>query len=138
MAQELSKEAHLVLVCGHYEGIDARVLEHVDEEVSLGDFVLTGGELPALALVDAVARLIPGVLGNADSPVDESFSAGGLEYPQFTRPVEFRGVEVPAVLRNGNHAAIAAWRAEAGVRRTAQMRPDLLPDSKEKADGSHD
>ena len=137
-AAELAQEKHLVLVCGHYEGIDARVLEHVDGEVSLGDFVLTGGELPALAIVDSVARLIPGVLGNSESALEESFSAGGLEHPQFTRPVEFRGAEVPEVLRSGNHGAIAEWRAAAAQQRTAENRPDLLDSVEEKAEMSND
>jgi tRNA (guanine37-N1)-methyltransferase len=136
--KELAQEEHLVLVCGHYEGVDARVLEHVDGEISLGDFVLTGGELPAVAVVDSVARLLPGVLGNSESAVEESFSAGGLEHPQYTRPVEFRGSEVPEVLRGGNHGAIAAWRKEAAERRTAELRPDLVPDPAENADESHD
>ena len=138
LAQELSREQHVILVCGHYEGIDARVLEHVDGEISLGDFVLTGGELPALAVVDSVARLLPGVLGNSESPIEESFSSGGLEHPQYTRPVEFRGVAVPEVLRSGNHGAIAAWRREAAQRRTAERRPDLLSLAGENADESHD
>jgi tRNA (guanine37-N1)-methyltransferase len=125
-ARELAKEKHLVLVCGHYEGVDARVLQHVDEEVSVGDFVLTGGELAALVIVDAVARLLPGVLGNAESPVEESFSADLLEYPQYTRPREFRGSTVPEILVGGNHGAIAQWREEASLARTRENRPDLL------------
>lgn len=125
-ARELAQEQHLVLVCGHYEGVDARVLEHVDDEVSVGDFVLTGGELAALVIVDAVARLLPGVLGNAESPVEESFSADLLEYPQYTRPREFRGSTVPEVLAGGNHGAIAKWREEAALARTRENRPDLL------------
>ena len=125
-AQELAREEHIVLVCGHYEGIDARVLDHVDEEVSIGDFVLTGGELAALVVVDAVARLLPGVLGNSESSLDESFSEDLLEYPQYTRPREFRGVSVPDVLTEGNHSAIASWRKNASYVRTRENRPDLL------------
>jgi tRNA (guanine37-N1)-methyltransferase len=131
-ARELAQEEHLVLVCGHYEGVDARVLDHVDGELSVGDFVLTGGELAALVVVDAVARLLPGVLGNAESPVDESFSEGLLEYPQFTRPREFRGVEVPEVLAGGNHGAIARWRQEASLARTQKSRPDLIQKNQKK------
>ena len=125
-AQELSEESHLVLVCGHYEGVDARVLEHVDGEISLGDFVLTGGELPALAVVDSVARLLPGVLGNSESAIEESFSSGGLEHPQYTRPAEYRGMKVPEVLLSGNHQEISKWREEQRRARTAALRPDLL------------
>ncbi len=136
--KELAREEHSLPDRGHYEGVDARVLEHVDGEISLGGFVLTGGELPAVAVVDSVARLLPGVLGNSESAVEESFSAGGLEHPQYTRPVEFRGSEVPEVLRGGNHGAIAAWRREAAERRTAELRPDLVPDPAENADESHD
>ncbi len=124
-AERLSRLPHLVLVCGHYEGIDARVESLVDEELSLGDFVLTGGEIAALAVVDAVARLVPGVLGNASSPVDESFSAGLLEYPQYTRPRVFRDQEVPEILLSGNHARIAAWRQEQAEARTLARRPEL-------------
>ena len=118
----------IVLLCGRYEGIDDRVLEHVDEELSLGDFVLTGGELAALVVVDAVARLLPGVLGNDASPADESFEGPLLEYPQFTRPRSFRGQDVPPVLLSGNHAAVDRWRREQAVRRTLRRRPDLLAD----------
>ncbi|MEN0063713.1 MAG: tRNA (guanosine(37)-N1)-methyltransferase TrmD [Myxococcota bacterium] len=125
-ARELSALSHVVLVCGHYEGLDARVEAYVDEVVSLGDFVLTGGEIAASAVVDAVARLVPGVLGNADSPLDESFSEGLLEYPQFTRPAEFRGAAVPDVLLSGHHARIAQWRHEQSVALTESRRPDLF------------
>lgn len=124
-ARALSSRPHLVLVCGHYEGLDARVEAHVDEIVSIGDFVLTGGEIAACAVVDATARLVPGVLGNADSPLDESFSDGLLEYPQYTRPAEFRGAAVPDVLTSGHHARIAAWRHEQAVAVTETRRPDL-------------
>jgi tRNA (guanine37-N1)-methyltransferase len=124
-AQRLSALPHLILVCGHYEGIDARIEALVDEEVSIGDFVLTGGEIAATAVVDAVARLIPGVLHNADSPLDESFATGLLEYPHYTRPREFRGVAVPEVLFSGHHAKIDAWRREQAEARTRLRRPDL-------------
>jgi tRNA (guanine37-N1)-methyltransferase len=124
-ARRLSLLPHLVLVCGHYEGVDARVESLVDEEISIGDFVLTGGEIAAAAVVDAVARLVPGVLGNEASPQDESFAAGLLEYPQYTRPREFRGLEVPEVLLSGHHAKIEAWRRQQAVARTRARRPDL-------------
>ena len=125
-AQELVAREKLVLVCGRYEGVDERVLEWIDEEISLGDFVLTGGEFAALAVIDAVARLVPGVLGNAESAVRESFSAGLLEGPQYTRPPEFRGRKVPEVLLSGDHAKIAHWRREQAEERTRQRRPDLF------------
>lgn len=125
-AQRLSGEQNLVLLCGHYEGFDERILSIVDEEISMGDFVLTGGEIPAMAIVDSVVRLIPGVLGHEDSAHDESFSAGLLEYPQYTRPEDFRGMKVPDVLKGGNHAEIAKWRKEQAVQKTKQARPDLL------------
>ena len=125
-AQELATQ-ELVLVCGRYEGVDERVLEFVDEELSLGDFVLTGGELTALSVIDACARLVPGVLGNAESALSESFTNDGLlEGPQYTRPPEFRGARVPEILLSGDHAKIAAWRREQSVRRTQERRPDLL------------
>jgi len=128
LAQELSKEEHLILLCGHYEGVDQRALDkYIDLEVSIGDYVLTGGELGAMVLADCVARLIPGVLGSEESPQDESFSdAGLLEYPQYTRPREFEGMTVPQVLLDGNHAKIAAWRREQALRVTRERRPDLL------------
>ena len=116
----------LILVCGRYEGVDERVRPHVDEEVSLGDFVLTGGELVALAVLDAVGRLLPGVLGNADSPGSESFEEGLLEYPQYTRPPDFRGAPVPEVLQGGDHARIARWRRWHQLQLTRERRPDLL------------
>jgi tRNA (guanine37-N1)-methyltransferase len=126
VAQEYAQFESLILVCGRYEGVDERVLEWVDEELSLGDFILTGGELAALCVVDAVARLMPGVLGNADSAQHESFSRDGLlEGPQYTRPPEFRGRRVPEVLLSGDHARIAAWRSEQAVARTNSRRPDL-------------
>jgi len=125
-AERLADKDHLVLLCGHYEGIDSRIEHVVDEEISLGDFVLTGGELAACAIVDAVARLQPGVLGNAESPLEESFSSGLLEHPQYTRPREWRGHQVPDVLLSGHHARIQAWRREQALERTRQRRPDLL------------
>jgi len=122
----------LILVCGHYEGFDERIRTLADEELSIGDFVLTGGELPALVVIDAVARLLPGVLGAADGARDESFSGGaaggGLEYPQYTRPRAFRGMTVPDVLVSGNHAEIARWRTEQARQRTRRRRPDLPAD----------
>ena len=128
LAQELSREKHLMLLCGHYEGVDQRVLDkYIDLEVSIGDYVLTGGELGAMVLADCVARLIPGVLGSEESPQDESFSRDGLlEYPQYTRPRVFEEMEVPEVLLNGDHAKIAAWRRAQAIAVTAERRPDLL------------
>ena len=126
-AQELAREEHLVLVCGRYEGVDQRVIEiAVDEEVSIGDYVLAGGEVAALAVIEAVTRLIPGVMGNPESAEAESFQTGMLEGPQFTRPAEYRGIEVPAVLRSGDHQAIARWRAEQARDTTQRRRPDLV------------
>jgi tRNA (guanine37-N1)-methyltransferase len=125
-ALRLSREPGLILVCGRYEGFDERVRTLVDEELSLGDFILTGGEPAALVMIDAVARLLPGVLGAAGSAAHDSFSDGLLEYPQYTRPVEFEGLRVPDVLLTGNHRAIAAWRRREQLRRTLQRRPDLL------------
>ncbi|MCL2332867.1 MAG: tRNA (guanosine(37)-N1)-methyltransferase TrmD [Actinomycetia bacterium] len=116
----------LLLVCGHYEGIDERAYSWADEEISIGDYVLTGGELPALVLIDAVTRLLPGVLGHEDSARDESFVEGLLEYPQYTRPAQFRGMMVPEILLSGHHANIAAWRAAQALQRTRMRRPDLL------------
>ena len=128
LAQDLAREEHLILLCGHYEGVDQRVLDqYIDLEISMGDYVLTGGELGAMVLTDCISRLIPGVLGSEESPVDESFSADGLlEYPQYTRPRVFEGLEVPEVLLNGDHAKIAAWRRAQSVAVTAARRPDLL------------
>jgi tRNA (guanine37-N1)-methyltransferase len=127
-AERLAKEPALMLVCGRYEGFDERVRGHVDEEISLGDFVMTGGEVCAMAIVEATVRLLPGVLGNEASTREESHSpeTGLLEYPQYTRPAEFRGSAVPDVLQGGNHAEIAKWRHAEALRRTAERRPDLL------------
>jgi len=126
-AQELADRGSLILVCGRYEGVDERVLPWVDEEISIGDFVLTGGEFAALAAIDAIARLVPGVLGNSLSAHAESFAGEGLlEGPQYTRPPEFRGLRVPDVLLSGDHEKIARWRNEQAVARTRERRPDLL------------
>ena len=119
--------SHLILLCGHYEGIDQRVIDHlVDDEISIGDYVLTNGALAAAVFTDAVVRLLPGVLGDAFSAPDDSFSSGLLEFPQYTRPVEYRGWRVPDVLLSGNHGAIAAWRRERALEKTRRVRPDLL------------
>jgi tRNA (guanine37-N1)-methyltransferase len=126
LAEELAEHDRLVMVCGRYEGFDERALSLADLELSIGDYVLTGGELPAMVVIDAVSRHIPGVLGDEESAADESFSAGLLEYPQYTRPAECRGMSVPEVLRSGDHGKIAAWRREQSVRKTALVRPDLL------------
>ena len=127
IARELAKEDDLLFVTGHYEGVDERVREVlVDDELSIGDYVLTNGALPAMVVVDAVTRLLPGVLGDDESSHDESFSAGLLEYPQYTRPAEFRGMKVPDMLLSGNHAEIEKWRREQARQRTQQRRPDLL------------
>jgi tRNA (guanine37-N1)-methyltransferase len=127
IARELSQEPDLLFVTGHYEGFDERIRELLaDDELSIGDYVLTNGALPAMVVIDAVVRLLPGVLGDDESSKEESFSAGGLEYPQYTRPAEFRGIKVPEVLLSGHHAEIAKWRAEQSRRRTKERRPDLL------------
>jgi len=125
MAKDFSREEHLIFICGHYEGIDERVKTLVTDEVSMGDFVLTGGEVPALAIIDAAARFIPGVLGSSESCQDESFCKGLLEYPQYTRPRTYRGHEVPEVLLSGNHQEIELFRRKEALRRTYKMRPDL-------------
>ncbi|CAB4958452.1 unannotated protein [freshwater metagenome] len=132
-AQELSEAKHIVFACGRYEGIDQRVVEYASTKakvrlISLGDYVLKGGEVAALAMIEAIARLIPGVIGNAESLVEESHSDGLLEYPSYTKPSTWRGFDVPEVLLNGNHAAIAAWRHEQQLERTRAVRPDLLAD----------
>lgn len=126
VAGELAKEEHLTFLCGHYEGYDERIRSLVTDEVSLGDFVLTGGELGAMVMIDATVRLIPGVLGNQESAPGDSFSTGLLEYPQYTRPADFRGMKVPEVLLSGNHKLIAQWRQKESLRRTLHRRPDLL------------
>lgn len=126
LAQELSDHDRVLFVCGRYEGFDERTFTLADRLLSIGDYVLTGGELPAMVTIDAVARLLPGVLGHEDSTADESFMDGLLEYPQYTRPPEFEGMTVPEILRSGDHAKIALWRREQAVRRTARTRPDLL------------
>ncbi|EFM13034.1 tRNA (guanine-N1)-methyltransferase [Paenibacillus curdlanolyticus YK9] len=126
-AEELSQEKHLIFVCGHYEGYDERIREHlVTDELSIGDYVLTGGELPAMVAIDSIVRLLPGVLGNETSAVTDSFSTGLLEYPHYTRPAVFRDWEVPEVLISGNHARIDAWRREQSLLRTLRRRPELL------------
>ncbi len=131
-AVALSAESHLVFVCGHYEGVDERVRTGlVTDEISIGDYVLTNGVLPAAVVIDAVVRLLPGVLGGEGATLEESFNQGLLEYPQYTRPREFRGQAVPDVLISGNHAEIARWRAEEARRRTAERRPDLLKQERE-------
>jgi tRNA (guanine37-N1)-methyltransferase len=133
LAKKLSKYEHMVLLCGHYEGIDERVASHLaDEEISIGDFVLTGGELPAMVIVDSVVRLLPGALGDEDSSMDESFSVGDgrdrplLEYPHYTRPADYRGMKVPGVLLSGDHEKIKEWRKKEAVKITKKRRPDLL------------
>ena len=127
VANDLAKVAHVVLICGRYEGVDERVAESlVTDEISIGDYVLSGGEPAAVVVVDAVVRLIPGALGSETSAINESFSEGLLDYPHYTRPPEFRGRRVPDVLLNGNHAEIARWRAEQALKKTERNRPDLL------------
>ena len=127
MAIEFSRESHLIIVCGHYEGIDHRVTEHLaDSEISIGDYVLTNGAIAAVVVVDAITRLVPGVLGHELSAVEDSFADGLLEAPQYTRPADFRGWKVPDILLSGNHAEIAAWRKEQALQRTRENRPDLL------------
>ena len=129
VARELADLPRIAILCGRYEGIDERVREHlVTDQISIGDYVLTGGELPALVIIDAVARFIPGVLGDPDGATDDSFASGLLEYPHYTKPEEFRGWRVPEVLLSGNHALIARWRREQALERTKKHRPDLLND----------
>ncbi|OGE41962.1 tRNA (guanosine(37)-N1)-methyltransferase TrmD [Candidatus Daviesbacteria bacterium RIFCSPLOWO2_01_FULL_39_12] len=125
-AQELSQLNHLIIVCGHYEGVDQRFIDkYVDEEISIGDYVLTGGEIPAMVIADSVVRLIPGVLEKSEATVNESFSEGLLEYSQYTRPEDFEGLKVPKVLLSGNHAEIENWRKVQAVKKTKKVRPDL-------------
>lgn len=126
IAAELAEKPHLMLVCGHYEGMDERIMQYMDDEISIGDYVLTGGELPAMVLADCVIRFIPEVLGSGESAQLESFSDGLLEYPQYTRPADFRGMKVPDVLLNGHHALIEKWRREQSLIKTMLNRPDLL------------
>jgi tRNA (guanine37-N1)-methyltransferase len=137
IARELAGYEHLLLVTGHYEGFDERVREELaDDELSIGDYVLTNGALPAMVVIDAVTRLLPGALGDEQSAQDESFSQGMLEFPQYTRPAEFRGMKVPEVLLSGNHAQIAQWRADMARTRTAERRPDLLVGEDREKPGS--
>ena len=138
MARELAAEEHILLLCGHYEGIDERAMEQMDCEISIGDYVLTGGELPAMVLIDCFSRFIPGVLGSSESAEEESFSAGLLEYPQYTRPAEYRGMIVPEVLLNGNHAHIARWRRQESFRLTWERRPELMANLDESGLDKHD
>jgi tRNA (guanine37-N1)-methyltransferase len=127
MAREFAMLPHLILICGRYEGVDQRVIDHlVDVEVSIGDFILTGGEIPAMVLLDSVVRLIPGALGCGESAVNESFSTGLLDYPQYTRPAEYRGYAVPEVLLSGDHAKIEKWRKEKALEKTIKVRPELV------------
>lgn len=126
-AEELAKEKHLIFLCGHYEGYDERIRKHlVTDEISIGDYVLTGGELGAMVVIDAVTRLLPGVLGKEESHLQDSFSTGLLEHPQYTRPADFRGMKVPDVLMSGNHKNIEKWRKKESLKRTYERRPDLL------------
>ena len=127
MAEEFAQEENLIFLCGHYEGIDERVIEEiVTDQVSIGDYVLTGGELPAMVMMDTISRLVPGVLSNSDSAVSESFSDGLLEYPQYTRPEVWRGKSVPDILLSGHHGNVDRWRREQSISRTLEKRPDLL------------
>lgn len=130
MARRLAVEERLLFVCGHYEGIDERAYTLADSVISIGDYVLTSGELASMVVIDAVVRKLPGVLGAELGALDESFNGGLLEYPQYTRPAEYRGMEVPAVLRSGDHGAVDAWRRERSLQRTWELRPDLLADAK--------
>jgi tRNA (guanine37-N1)-methyltransferase len=129
-AEELAKEEHLIFICGHYEGYDERIREHViTDEISIGDYVLTGGELGAMVVVDSVVRLLPGVLGSEESHIQDSFSTGLLEHPHYTRPADFRGLKVPDVLISGNHRFIEEWRMKESLKRTLSRRPDLLEEA---------
>lgn len=129
-AEELAQEEHLIFLCGHYEGYDERIREHIaTDEISIGDYVLTGGELGAMVVVDSVIRLLPDALGNASSAVEDSFSTGLLEHPHYTRPADYKGLKVPDVLLSGNHALIEEWRMRESLRRTLERRPDLLEDA---------
>lgn len=129
-AEELAREEHLIFICGHYEGYDERIREHViTDEISIGDYVLTGGELGAMVVVDSVVRLLPGVLGSEESHIQDSFSTGLLEHPHYTRPADFRGLKVPDVLISGNHRLIEEWRMKESLKRTLTRRPDLLEEA---------
>lgn len=129
MADDLSKKARLMIICGHYEGFDERIRSGIDvREISIGDYVLTGGEIPAMVVIDSVVRLVPGVLGGNSSLQDESFVNRLLEYPQYTRPAEFRGMKVPEILKSGHHSKIEEWRMKEAIMRTQERRPDLLED----------
>jgi tRNA (guanine37-N1)-methyltransferase len=133
VAEELAKKDHIVFICGGYEGVDERVAEHLaNDEISIGDFVLTNGALPAMVIIDAVTRLLPGALGDSESSKEESFSYGFLEYPHYTRPADFRGWKAPEVLLSGNHAEIAKWRQQRSLERTMERRPDLYKKYLEK------
>lgn len=126
-AQEFSKKSHLVIICGHYEGVDQRFIDkYVDEEISIGDYVLTGGEIPAMVIVDSTVRLLPGVLNKEEAVIDESFTTNLLEYPQYTRPENFEGIKAPEVLISGNHQKVDDWRREKALEKTKKVRPDLL------------
>ena len=132
--QQLAEEEELTILCGHYEGVDQRVLDHFDmEEVSIGDYILTGGELPAMVLIDTVARLIPGVLAGEDSATEESIYSGLLEYPQYTKPRSYEGMDVPEILVGGNHKLIYLWKFEQSLRLTRELRPDLFEDFVKKS-----
>jgi len=137
VAEEFAHEEHLTFLCGHYEGYDERIRSLVTDEVSLGDFVLTGGELASMVMIDATVRLLPGVLGNEESAPGDSFSSGLLEYPQYTRPADFRGMKVPDVLISGNHGKIDEWRQKESLRRTYTRRPDLIDHSKLTQEQKH-
>jgi tRNA (guanine37-N1)-methyltransferase len=138
VADDLARRSHLVIVCGSYEGVDERVREFLaDEEISIGDYVLTNGALPAMVLIDAVTRLLPGALGDERSAAEESFRQGWLEYPQYTRPADYRGMKVPEILLSGNHREIERWRVEQAEQRTRKRRPDLLQRRAEDTNGKN-
>lgn len=136
LTEKLVKKDRMVLLCGHYEGIDERVMRYIDQEISIGDYVLTGGELPAMVVIDALARLVPGVVGDPDSVKNESFTTGILDHPHYTRPSVWRGRKVPSELLSGNHRAIEKWRGEAARKQTAEKRPELLTPSSPRKRGS--
>ena len=134
MAWELSREENLIFVCGRYEGVDERVLNFVDDAISIGDYVMAGGEIPAMVLIESISRLIPNVVGDESSLVEESFECNRLEYPQYTKPREFRGLKVPDILLSGHHKKIQDWQLEEALKKTAEIRPDLLGKEAEQAD----